>query len=394
MNPNLYVPVILFSILLSLVAILYLKNVFLWRRDFFRDLENLEKNRANFDPSARRAMGLVIEHCRDVLGGRFDSREFILDLPRRIMAVAGAFRPESEHPELETTPSRIMVSLNNSMPRYDRILRRPGFSSLSRMTFRDARDAAAFWKRQEASRGWIHGFRHLRSLVLLRYLAADLSLYAGCLAVDAYSPGPEGLSVTEEGDIRETLEEISSLDPDEPAVYPGEIQRLRNSLAGMPGILVKDPTPAALLDALHGAALFISGHLFPDSGEPLLEARIGYAVSCGRSILVSIGNNNRYPVKGRILSLRLSTLLKAKRLSRAIFPKTLRDRLGNLLETYGWLKWPLRVYLVAGNGMFWRFAAEAGWFAGRKTLLALFFGRCFDSAVKEIENLYRLSGSK
>jgi hypothetical protein len=36
-------------------------------------------------------------------------------------------------------------------------------------------------------------------------------------------------------------------------------------------------------------------------------------------------------------------------------------------------------------------AGDAGWFAGRKAILVVFFGRSFDKAVQEVNAVYALS---
>jgi len=405
MNANQYEslePVYYFLIVAAIVVLtfaVYLKNIFLWRKALRNDLSNLMKNREGRHPQARKAMGLVADKCRIVLAFRASSDDLIKEIPVWLRSIAGCFHPDSLNPELQATPSRIIRCLDSSMGHYDRILARPGFSSVSRLSIKDIRRAASLAKSKNSStnlktplhKALFHAIRNFRSLYLMKYLVADLLLYLGCLAVDIYDERSPAFVKGDSAVIEETLREISSLSPDEPVTYPEEILRIRNSLVGMPGILVQEPTPAALGLALVKTAESIAAGYFPQTHNPLWEAKVGPLTSRCRVFISSIGKTENYPMQGKVLSIRLSTLLQARSISQAFIPKKIRDVLEKTLDTYGWLKWPLRVYLMTSQGVFWKFAADAGWFAGRKALLVVFFGRCFDKAVKEIDQVYRLS---
>ncbi|MFA6010639.1 MAG: hypothetical protein WC799_11705 [Desulfobacteraceae bacterium] len=405
MNANQYEfmePVYYFLIVVAIVVLIlavYLKNIFLWRKALHNDLSNHMKNRENRHPQARKAMGLVADKCRIVLSSRASSDDLSKEIPVWLRSIAGCFHPDSLNPELQATPSRIIRCLDSSMGLYDRILGRPGFSSVSRLSIKDIRRASSLVKSKNSSmnlktpwhKALFHAIRNFRSLYLMKYLVADLLLYLGCLAVDIYDERSPAFVKGDSEIIEETLREISGLTPDEPVTYPEDILRIRNSLVGMPGILVKEPTPEALVFALVKTAETIAAGYFPQTHNPLWEAKIGPLTSRCRVFLSSIGKAGDYPMQGKVLSIRLATLLQAKSISQAFVPKKIRDILEKTLDTYGWLKWPLRVYLMTSQGVFWKFAADAGWFAGRKALLVVFFGRCFDKAVKEIDQVYRLS---
>jgi hypothetical protein len=405
MNANQYEfmePVYIFlivAVIVVLILAVYLKNIFLWRKALRNDLSNLMKNREDRHPQARKAMGLVADKCRIVLATRVSSDDLSKEIPVWLRSIAGCFHLDSLNPELQATPARIIRCLDLSMGQYDRILTRPGFSSVSRLSIKDIRSASSLVRSKIRStnqkiplhKALFHAIRNFRSLCLMKYLVADLLLYLGCLAVDIYDERSPDFVKGDSAVIEETLREISGLKPDEPVSYPEEILRIRNSLVGMPGILVKEPTPGALGLALVKTAETIAAGYFPQTHNPLWEAKIGPLTSRCRVFLSSIGKAGDYPMQGKVLSIRLSTLLQAKSIGQAFIPKKIQGILEKTLDTYGWLKWPLRVYLMTSQGVFWKFAADAGWFAGRKALLVVFFGRCFDKAVEEIDQVYRLS---
>jgi len=395
-------PVYYFLIVAAVVVLIlavYLKNIFLWRKALRNDLSNLMKNREARHPQARMALGLVADKCRIVFASHASSDDLSKEISVWLSSIAGCFHPDSLNPELQATPARIIRCLDSSMGHYDRILARPGFSSVSSLLIKDIRSASSLVRSKTRStnpktplhKSLVHAIRNFRSMWLMKYLLADALLYLGCLAVEIYDERSPAFAKGDAEIIEETLREISGLSPDELVAYPEEILRIRNSIVGLPGILVKEPTPGALGLALVKTAETLAAGYFPRSLDPLGEAKIGPLTSRCRMFLSSIGKAGDYPMQGKILSIRLSTLLQARSISQAFIPKKIQGILEKTLDTYGWLKWPLRVYLMTSQGVFWKFAADAGWFAGRKALLVVFFGRCFDKAVKEIDQVYRLS---
>ena len=393
---HLHVVVPITVVFTALAALIFIRDVVLWRKALLRDLSTLMKDRDLRHPPARKALGLVEARCRDLLASRISADNPAPGISSFLESIAGCFHPGSIEPLLEVTPARIIRGLETSMARYDRLLSRPGFSRVARLSLGDVLLAASVSKKHSAGRKNVFralftALKNARAFFLLKFLAADAFLYLGCLAVDIYDEKVPGMPPGNSEDLESTLRELSGLELGNTSFFPEEIQRIRNSLVGLPGILVNEPTPGALKEALLKAAGVIAGGYFPQSGHPLLEARIGPLSTRGRIFLKTIGNSGDYPANGRILSIRLSTLLKTRSLGQVVIPKPLRDLAEKALNTHGWLKWPLRVYMMTGKGVFWKFAADAGWFAGRKALLVLFFGRCFDRAVQEIDQVYRLS---
>ncbi len=372
----------LFGVSVLITVTLYcLKDVFLWRKALKRELAGLAKKRETCPPQTRKALLLVANQSLSALSISSRSESAIRQIPLWLTTLAGCYYPGESEPCLQATPERIIRSVEASLPRYQKILRRPGFHHVARLSIRDIAETPGFT-------GFI---RRFRSLWLMRYLVADLLLYLGELAVAVYSeqhPSPNGGVAA---DVEETLREISSLQPSTQMTYPENIQRIRNSLVGIPGILVKEPTPAELGVALVSVSEILAASCFPDSSVPLHEAKIGPLVSRLGVFLSSVSRREDYPLRARILSLRLSTLFNPGRLSDRLLPRKIEERLEKTLRVSGWLKWPLKVYLMTSSGVFWKFAADAGWYAGRKTLLVLFFGRCFDQAVQEIDTVFRLS---
>lgn len=366
---------------LFIAAFYYLKDIVFWRKVLGQDLKDLAARRETCPPQTRKALFIVENQCRSVLDLSFCHESAIRRIPQQFTTLAGCYYPGESEPCLQATPERIIRCIEASLPRYQRILERPGFRHVARLSIRDITLPLGFT-------GFV---RRFRSLWLMRYLMADLLLYLGELAVAVYSeqlpPIPQG----DRAGIEETLRELSTLSPSTPVTYPEKIQRIRNSLVGVPGILVKEPTPTELSAALIRVSESVAESCFPDSSSPLYEARIGPLAHRLGAFLTSVGRREDYPLRARILSMRLSTLFKTGGLGGVLLPQTIKDRLEKTLRVSGWLKWPLKAYLMTSNGVFWKFAADVGWFTARKTLLVLFFGRCFDHAVREIHQVYRQS---
>ena len=389
------VPVVL---TMGLLLGYHLKDVALWRRELARDLLALHEKKKQRNPVAHRALALVEDRCRDILSRGIPPEDLIRELPRFLSCIAGCFYPERLNPELNIKPSRIIKILDASLRRLDIIPARPGFQHIARLSLNDIRVAARLrhqgFRRIFSLTSLVFMIRIARCLWFVRYLVTDLYLFVGCLAVDMYDEDPSERRDDEPEQIEETLKELSGLKPAEPGIYPEEIQRIRNALVGMPKILVKEPGPEDWKQAVMEAAALIARSRFPKSRSPLYEARIGPLVSRIRMFLYTLGKGQDYPLAGKIFAIRLETLFRAKSLSQAILPPGVQNLLVKSQKTYGWMKWPLNVYLLAGRGMFWKIAADAGWFAGRKTILVLFFGRSFDKAVRELEEIYRLSAEE
>ncbi len=386
--------IVLIVLLLGLQGLLFFfRHNTLWRKSLERDLDDLLDHRETRSPQARKALGIVAATCRTVLKTRRPGDDPQKILARYLESLAGCFHPESREPLLEATPARILQGIEGALPDYERLLNRPGFATVARLSLADLEGLLPFSSASagETRPSLFKKILHVRSLGLLRTLAADVILVLGCLTVAIFDDPAPVEAAREDDDLEETLRELSGLDDRPLSDWTGEIQRLRNSLVGLPGILVNEPTPSAMMETLVQVAMLVAATHFPQSDRPLDQARIGPLLTRGRMFLVALSNPENMTLKRKILSIRLSTLLRARSLGRAVVPRPVRDMAEKALKNYGWLKWPLRFYLAASNGVFFKFAADAGWYAGRKALLVLFFGRFFDLAVREIDQVYRLS---
>lgn len=388
--------IVLIVLLIGLQGFLFFfRDNTLWRKTLEREIQDLLEHRETRSPQARKALGIVADTCRAALRNTASGSDPQKSLVLFLESLAGCFHPESREPLLQVSPARILQGLDISLSHYDRLSSRPGFSKVARLSLGDLTGILSFsLSGPSAGKKGLWFFSvlfHARSFGLLKYLAVDALLFLGCLTVTIFDETGPVIQEKEDDDLEEALRELSELDTRPVADWTGEIQRLRNSLVGLPGILVNEPTPSALMETLAKVADLIAATHFPQSDRPREDARIGPLVERGRLFLMALARPDDLPLKRKILSVRLSTLLRARSLDRAVVPRPLRDMAEKVLNTHGWLKWPLRFYLVASQGVFFKFAADAGWYAARKALLVLFFGRFFDLAVREIDQVYRMS---
>jgi hypothetical protein len=386
-------------LLLLWVAYRFIRDVIAWRRIVSAEIERLAIEKERCNPRLKAALGEIESRCRKRLRTAFVGPPVALELEDYLSAIAGHLASETEHPLYNTTLSRILKAVDTSLKRLEQILYRPGFDRLSDQTLYEIRRLVEIYlsltRESTSDLLTLQSFRflvkRLNILFLLNYLAVDLFLYIGRLAVDIYGDGSAGAIDDPEDDISDTLGEISRLEPFNHADIPVSVEDIRDSLVGMPGVLWNDPDIPRWKEALMKSSERIAAHYFPGSEHPLEEARIGRMVQRMHAFLSSVSRETDYSLTGKIANIRLETLFKAQSLSQAILPQKIRSVLVKTQMTHGWLKWPLTVYMTLSKGILWKMAGDAGWFAGRKALLVVIFGRSFDKAVQEVNAVYSLS---
>lgn len=379
-------------------GLLYVRDMFRWRKVIQGKLDALVREKAVSVPAKAKAIDMVEGTCRYLLTNSVDVSELLAGLPGNLRKMAALFHPDAPKPELRVTPAHILLCVDRFMPQLDEIKVRPGFSSLAPLSVRELLELHARYKAwfqpnkgMPPLSGLFSLLKNARLLMYARYLLTDLYLFLGRLGMAVYGEDAPYLMEEKKMDLEVILTELSRAKSENGTQYGEKMAAIRSGLVGMSSVLVSEPGVAKWKKAVTQAAELVAKEHFPDSPEPLLEARIGPLMSRSRVFLTSLGKGEDLSVAGKILKIRLETLLQAKSISQTLIPPQVRQIMMRTQKTYGWLKWPLNIYMMASKGIFWKIAVDMGWFAGRKAILVLIFGRGFDKAVHELEALYSLS---
>lgn len=393
--------ILLILAVLGVWAVAFFRDVFRWRRILNQQLRSLGREKATAAPGRVQAIEMVENTCRYLLGNSVDVSQVIEDIPDDMRQMAGMFHPDALKPELRVTPAHIIFCLDRSLPLLDELQKRPGFSTISGMSIRDLKMIYQRYKAwfQPNPEGipplseLLQLGKNIRLLVYARYLFAELYLFLGRLGMAVYGEDAPYLMEETNMDLEVILTELSKAREERGGSHNGEIEAIRNRLVGMPQVLMAEPDVKKWKTSVVKAAERIAAGYFPESPSPLLEARIGPLISRSRTFLGSLGKGDNVPMAGKMLKIRLETLFQTKSMSETLIPPQVRQIVMRTQKTYGWLKWPLNVYMMASKGMFWKIAVDLGWYAGRKAILVLIFGKSFDKAVHELEALYSQSSA-
>ncbi len=406
---------------ITIILLFRARGVLSWKRSLRAELSALERMRPVVGEPGKKGIDIIQTRCRKILNALSPELAELKNLPGYIQSIAACYYPGTERPELQVTIRAFLQSLDKSLNRLDRILKRPGFKRLRSLSIHRITSARQFYLKLGASplyRGYIRyrtGIRQaarlrlllffdplmwvaflsnqLTILILVKYLMVDLYLYFGRLSLEAFED-PQKTDTEEEKikeNLEETLKELGSLEetlelPDDP-----QLRSIRNRLVGFPAILASDPSFADWKNAVLAAAEVIASRNFPESEKPLHEAAVGPILERSRCWLSTLSKGEEYLIARRFYQLRLITLFQAKNFSEQLLPELLRRFIEKTFMTYGWLKWPLKVYRWARKRSPWTIAIEVGWQAAKKASLAHLYGKTFDKACREIEIIYRES---
>ena len=136
------------------------------------------------------------------------------------------------------------------------------------------------------------------------------------------------------------------------------------------------------------------GAIFPIPTAPLEEAAIGPLLYRTRSWLSTLGKGNNIILVRHLYKTRLETLFFAKDISDLVLTPTVRGIVRSSFSTYGWLRWPLKIYRRVKRFSLSGVAADLGWILGKKSALALICGRTFDQTCRELDWVYRASATR
>jgi len=409
---------IAFILLCTTALILWrVRGILSWKQSLKAELKELAKA-AEAAPSPRKEAILLVENrCTAIFRSASPELIEIKGIADFVVSVATCFHPQSERPELQVTVGRFLRTLEKSLERFDCILKRPGFKRLNAVSIRNIRAAHRryvqissspayqwFFRHQKSIRN-IFRFRlvvfpdpftwlaflsnHLTLLVLIKYLMADLYLFFGKLALEAYDDNDPIIQEEAQDELENTLKELDAAeDKPEPCADP-EICEIRKRLAGFTAIMKSGLSFEDWKKAVYDAAMIISKKYFPESETPIEEAVVGPLLERTRAWTGIFTKGEDFPFIRRFYKMRLDTLFRAKNFSDNLIPKSVRDFSEKVLKTYGWAKWPLKIYQMLKNVSAWRIATEAGWMAAKKSGLAYIYGKVFDKTCKELETVYR-----
>jgi hypothetical protein len=407
----------------TLLILLRARGTLNWRKSLTAELKALAESAVAADPSYQKAVAVVEDRCRRILNSVSPEFGEVQALPQYIQAIAACFHPQVQRPELQVTVAAFIHSLEKSLERFDCILARPALRKLRAIRIRHIKQALQWYQRISAYRlyRWyaryqseLRQIRQLRLLLYLdpfmgiaylsnqltlliwvKYLLVDLYLYFGRLALAAF--GKQTPSLTDEESLKEDLEETlealdaAALQEDNATEMDPDIRRIRERFIGFAAVVSATPTFADWKTAVREAAGVIAARHFPDCANPIEEAAIGALLERSRFWIAGLSKGEEYLIARRFYQLRLDTLYRSKDLANFVLPGLLRRFAKKAYLTYGWLKWPLKVYRWARKTGAWGIALEIGWLAGKKATLAHIYGKTFDRTCRELEIVYRRS---
>ena len=169
------------------------------------------------------------------------------------------------------------------------------------------------------------------------------------------------------------------------------ILEIRKRLVGFPGLMISDPSWAQWKSATQDAARLISRKYFPASDNPLEEAAVGPLLYRTHAWLGTLVKGEGIAIVRYLYNTRLATLFQARELSDLMLPPPVRKVIRRSFQAYGWLKWPLKAYRLSRKTTLPGIAMSIGWILGKKSALALIYGRSFDQVCEELDLVYKLS---
>ena len=407
--------------LLTALILTRAKSALAWHRSLKAEIENLNGLADAAELPTRKALGIVQSRCQTLLTSFSPGIGEIKHVKNYIQDIAACYHPLAQRPELQIGVGAFLQGLEKSLQRFDAILQRRGFNKLRALNIRHIKKAWHWYTRISTNRlfQWYMRYQkflrqmarlrfivyldpfmwlaflsnRLTILILIRHLLVDLYLYLGMLAVEAFDEEAtyiEDKRLSKE-ELEAVLEELEAADVSEPESIDPQIDAIRNRLIGLATLIRTNPGIAEWKAAVVDAAGVISARYFPEAGNPLEEAAVGPLLDRTRSWIETISKGEEYLLARRLYQIRLETLWRARNLSDIVFPGVLVKFVEKAYKTYGWIKWPLRVYRWARRRSPWFIALEIGWQATKKVTLAQIYGRTFDRACHELERVYRES---
>jgi hypothetical protein len=405
----------------TLIILIKARGIFSWKKSLKGELHQLQQKATAASGPEKDATDIIVNRCKEILSSFSPELSQLHFFPQFIQSIAACYHPQSDRPELQITISALLKSFDKSLGRFDQILQRRGFKRLRCVNIRHIENARQWYLRLSASQVYKWYFRHynkirgiaqfrlflfydplmwlaylsnrLTLLLLVKYLMVDLYLYFGKLASVTFAVGEEDdqEAIEAQEHLEKTLEELGSLENVQYRQLDPAIQEIRNHLMGFTAILTSNPTFSDWKNAVYQAAMAISTKYFPESDTPLQEAALGPLLERSRSWIVKLSKGEDYFLARHLYQMRLGTLYRAKNFSDLILPNALKIILQKTYATYGWIRWPLKIYRWAKNRSPWIVALDLGWFAAKKASIVYIAGNTFDRVCEELEIVYHQS---
>lgn len=407
---------------LVLIAAWRARGLIGWNRSIRKELKALAREAEQAPPPRQRAIGLIVGTCGEI--SRSLSPGQLVDGERLgifVRSIAACFFPQSERPELQITLGHLIKSLDASMSRFDRIVQRPGLKRINAVNVRNLNDLYR-WSTALIARPWVKWYlthqkkirsfflirlviipdpfswvlflsRKLLVLVLMKTLLLDITLFAGRLALDAFDRASASPAEENETSLEETLDALSHADTAPIMEYDPDIAAIRRELIGFTSMVLSNPTFQDWKTAVRKAAGVLARRHFPHAERPLEEAAVGPLLERTRSLLNTLVHGADISVVRYVYQTRLDTLVQARDIGGLVLTPTVRGILRTTLSTYGWIKWPLKIYRRIKRFSLPGIAADVGWLLGKKSALMLIHGRTFDLACRELDRVYRASAA-
>lgn len=410
-----------FALVVSMVVLGRVGSIFRWKRALKKELKDLEYDCAE-DSARHLGIEIIRNKCLEIFGSTSPEIMGLKDLPDFVSGIAACYYPGAERPELEVSIGSMVKSLDLVLSRFESITERPGFWRLRAVRIRHLRDSVDYYslisdsfvyKWYQRYRKWIQALlkinlylvpdpfswlaylsRRLLLLLLTKCLLADIYLFVGKLALNAYDIERLSASDNEKEALESALEGLSEVSEDKgvlPELSDPELVSIRKRFTSIRRLVLSNPTYADWKEAIIEAAGIIAVKHFPESERSLDEAAIGPLVYRLRHWLGAFRMTEDYPMLGRFHGVRLRTLKKTRDLSSAVTEGKLWPVIDKAGKAWGWLKWPWRAYRLARKASPWGIAADIGWAGVKKAGLSYLCYKTFTLACFEMDQVYRES---
>jgi len=411
----------LIILVLTLAVVFRFRGIWHWRRSLRDEIEAIERGMEKAaDENRKRALSLVLQTCRRVKNASSADVQELSGLMAYIRSIAACYHPESERPELQVKIGKFLNAGRLLAVRLDRVLSRPGFKHLQRAKIRHIRQSLNWYNGLRRSRigrlfqtlgrpfkklywlrlviipdlfTWLAYFSNrLTLLVLAKCLLTDIYLFVGKICVEAFaeSGGCEDLAVDVEH-LEDTLEEINRLEPEKNLVDDPQLLMVRDRLAGLNRLILSAPGLSDFKGAVQEAAAIIAARHFPAAERPLEEAALGPLLKRSCSWLNTICETEKLSVINKFYGVRLMTLYDMKSISEGQIFEQIKVLAKTGRSFYRLVKWPLKIYRWVKKTSPVQITLSVGWVIVKKSFIGLAFRYSFNTACKEMEEIYRQS---
>lgn len=409
--------------LTTLVLIWRLRGVLQWKRSLKHEFRELKKDIASAGPARKKALNIVLERCQKIWGTGFPEAKEIYDLGEYVKKIAASFHPDQKRPELCITAGNLIQTSNSAISRLQDIMGRPGFSRFQNIRIRHIRRSWEWYEKISRYKfvkalirykKWVNHANLMRLIFLpdpfswliylsnqltivslTRFFLMDIYLFVGKQAIIAYDHETRNELPAEDPDkIEEELSELAEIIESEPSLPDPKIQEIRSRLVGMNAMLFSTPSYAEWKAGLLHALEMIARKNFPESPEPVEEARLGPILERCQFWLKSVSGTEKIPVLRRLHRVEIRHLHSIKAVTELPVFRHAGIFARKSWDIYQFTKWPRLIYQIIKKTTPAGIAATMGWMLARKGAVNYLSRKAFDATILEMEMIYRLSRDK